>query len=48
MKSSFLLAEDFASRPRMLLMIEAAFDGALDGALDTGGGDGEDSMASEW
>jgi hypothetical protein len=29
-------------------MIEAAFDGALDGALDTGGGDGEDSMASEW
>lgn len=46
MKSSFLLAVE---RPRILLTIEAAFDGALDGAFDdAGGGDGEDSIASEW
>jgi hypothetical protein len=48
MKSSFLLAEDLESRPSMLLMTEAALDGALDGALEIGGGEGEDSIASEW
>jgi len=46
MKSSFLLADE---RPRMLLTSEVAFDGAFDGALEAGrGGDGEDSMTSEW
>jgi hypothetical protein len=45
---SLLLTEDLLSRPRMLLTNDAAFEGAFDGALDAGGGDGEDSGTSEW
>jgi hypothetical protein len=32
----------------MLLMTEAAFEATFDGALEDGGGDGEDSTASVW
>lgn len=46
MKSSSSL--DLLSRPRMLLTMEDALDWILEGALDAGGGDGDDSTASAW
>lgn len=41
-----LSAEDFLSRPKILLMTDAAFEGFFEGASDAGGGgEGEDSSA---